>query len=266
MRTPGRPELVARTSVCVRKLRFTAPRSTRRSKPRCDSQEPAAGQACRTASCDRMSPSRGPVSSSAGPSERRSARSSAAVTMSGRPAAHECRHQTAPDRRPESDITEATPARPTITRRTGCSSTLEHSVWSTSRSHHHTERNIPKDVVPLHLAPDPGLPPRRHGPKAAWHEAVHSSGHDESMNRSHEPDISRCVCRDTRRVLRRDSGSQLRSEDSYHGVRCLSAKSDERIVLRRFASPTPFALRVSHPLSDLIPVHPCGSISRHIHS
>lgn len=34
--------------------------------------------------------------------------------------------------------------------------------------------------------------------------------------------------------------------------------------LRRFTSPAPFALRVSHPLSDLIPPGPCGFVSRHI--
>jgi hypothetical protein len=34
--------------------------------------------------------------------------------------------------------------------------------------------------------------------------------------------------------------------------------------LCRFASPTPSALRVSHPLSGLIPPRPCGFVSRHI--
>lgn len=49
-------------------------------------------------------------------------------------------------------------------------------------------------------------------------------------------------------------------------VRCLSAKSVEAIVLRRFTSPTPSALGVSHPLSGLIPPRPRGFVSRHIRS
>jgi hypothetical protein len=82
-----------------------------------------AGASRRTSLQDRfvcwMSPSRGPASPSAGPNERRSARSSTSVTMSGRPAAREYRNQIPPDRRPECDITEATPARPMTLRRTG---------------------------------------------------------------------------------------------------------------------------------------------------
>lgn len=36
--------------------------------------------------------------------------------------------------------------------------------------------------------------------------------------------------------------------------------------LRRFTSPTPSALRVSHPLNGLIPPEPCGLVSSHIRS
>jgi hypothetical protein len=93
-----------------------------------------------------MSPSRGSVSPSASPIKRRSARSFSTVTMSGRPAARDHRNQTAPDRRPECDIAEAMPGRPMVTRRTGCSSTLDHSSRSTSRSHLHVERDIPRDA------------------------------------------------------------------------------------------------------------------------
>jgi len=49
-------------------------------------------------------------------------------------------------------------------------------------------------------------------------------------------------------------------------VRCLSAESGISIVTRRFTSPTPSALSVSHALSGLIPIHPRGLVSCHIHS
>lgn len=48
------------------------------------------------------------------------------------------------------------------------------------------------------------------------------------------------------------------------GVRCLSTELTWMVVTRRFASPTPSALRVSHSLSGLIPSEPRGFISRHI--
>jgi hypothetical protein len=51
--------------------------------------------------------------------------------------------------------------------------------------------------------------------------------------------------------------------DSSHGVRFLSAFEPGR-SLCRFASPAPSALRVSHPLSGLIPPGPGGFVSRHI--
>jgi hypothetical protein len=52
-------------------------------------------------------------------------------------------------------------------------------------------------------------------------------------------------------------------DDSSLGVRSPSAFRAQA-SLRRFTSPTPSALRVSHPLSDLRPPGPCGSVSRHI--
>jgi len=52
--------------------------------------------------------------------------------------------------------------------------------------------------------------------------------------------------------------------DTSHGVRCLSTESVTMIVECRIASPTPSALRVSHPLSGFIPSSPRGFISRHI--
>ena len=49
-----------------------------------------------------------------------------------------------------------------------------------------------------------------------------------------------------------------------NGVRSPSAFEPRRSSCR-FASPTPSALRVSHPRSGLIPPGPCGFVSRHIH-
>jgi len=62
------------------------------------------------------------------------------------------------------------------------------------------------------------------------------------------------------------TGSTLRWRPASHSrnrrhlpeVRCLSAESDVPIVARWIASPAPSAPRVSHPLSGLIPAHPCG--------
>lgn len=61
-----------------------------------------------------------------------------------------------------------------------------------------------------------------------------------------------------------DGCAEAKNSDTSHGVQCLPTKSTSRIVTRRLASPTPSALRVSHPLSGLIPAHPCGCISSHI--
>lgn len=51
--------------------------------------------------------------------------------------------------------------------------------------------------------------------------------------------------------------------DTFHGVRFPSATTARVIVVCRFASPTPSALRVSHPLDGLIPPEPGGFVSRH---
>lgn len=60
--------------------------------------------------------------------------------------------------------------------------------------------------------------------------------------------------------------SHSRSRRHLPEVPCLSAESDASIVTRWIASPAPSALRVSHPLSGLLPMHPRGCISSHIHS
>jgi len=60
-----------------------------------------------------------------------------------------------------------------------------------------------------------------------------------------------------------DGCAEAKNSDISHGVQCLPTKSASRIVTRRLASPTPSALRVSHPLSGLIPSKPCGFVSRH---
>jgi hypothetical protein len=54
------------------------------------------------------------------------------------------------------------------------------------------------------------------------------------------------------------------SDDTFPGVRSLSANRARAIVACRFASPTPSVLRVSHPLDGLIPPGPCGFVSPHI--
>jgi hypothetical protein len=60
-----------------------------------------------------------------------------------------------------------------------------------------------------------------------------------------------------------DGCAEAKNSDTSHGVQCLPTKPASRIVTRRLASPTPSALRVSHPLSGLIPSKPCGFVSRH---
>jgi hypothetical protein len=52
-------------------------------------------------------------------------------------------------------------------------------------------------------------------------------------------------------------------DDNSHGVRVLPAFEPRR-SLCWFTSPAPSALRVSHPLSGLIPPGPRGFVSRHI--
>lgn len=54
------------------------------------------------------------------------------------------------------------------------------------------------------------------------------------------------------------------TDDTFPGVRSLSAKAARAVVACRFASPTPSVLRVSHPLDGLIPPGPCGFVSPHI--
>lgn len=62
---------------------------------------------------------------------------------------------------------------------------------------------------------------------------------------------------------RRARDAQQENNDTFPGVRFLSANSVQMIVTCRFASPTPSALRVSHPLNGLIPSAPCGLVSCH---
>jgi hypothetical protein len=58
-------------------------------------------------------------------------------------------------------------------------------------------------------------------------------------------------------------GERRASDDLSHGVRLLSACEPGR-SLRRFTSPAPSALGVSHSLSGLSPPGPRGFVSRHI--
>lgn len=57
-------------------------------------------------------------------------------------------------------------------------------------------------------------------------------------------------------VRRHEPRPHSRSRRHLPEVLCLSAKSDTPIVARWIASPAPSALRVSHPLSGLIPAYP----------
>lgn len=71
----------------------------------------------------------------------------------------------------------------------------------------------------------------------------------------------RSTSSNTRERAQRLSGdralvSHSRSRRHLPEVRCLSAASDASIVARWLASPAPSALRVSHPLSGFIPMHP----------
>jgi hypothetical protein len=85
-------------------------------------------------------------------------------------------------------------------------------------------------------------------------------GQPQEANRS----IDRRPCRNRRSDTTERSAP--RSAEHLPEVRCLSAKTDARIVMCRLASPTPSALRVSHPLSDLSLTHPRGFVSRRIRS
>jgi hypothetical protein len=60
-------------------------------------------------------------------------------------------------------------------------------------------------------------------------------------------------------------GTQREPVGTFHRVRFPSAEPARAIVAQWFTSPLPSALRVSHPLSGLIPPGPRGFVSRHIH-
>lgn len=58
--------------------------------------------------------------------------------------------------------------------------------------------------------------------------------------------------------------SQQEFEDTFPRFVAFRRNQTCRSLMRWFTSPTPSALRVSHPLSGLIPAHPCGCVSSHI--
>jgi hypothetical protein len=83
----------------------------------------------------------------------------------------------------------------------------------------------------------------------------------------HEPDGEPWPPAESPQLVRQ---RRIRQTDSPAGccrrlpeVRCLSTKSARRSFMCRFASPTPSAPRVSHPLSGLIPPTPRGYVSSH---
>jgi hypothetical protein len=80
---------------------------------------------------------------------------------------------------------------------------------------------------------------------------------------SRAPSPGGCLPPASHRGGPRAQDTQRECEDISHGVRILSAFEPRR-SLRRFTSPAPSALRVSHPLSGLSPPGPRGFVSRHI--
>jgi hypothetical protein len=80
------------------------------------------------------------------------------------------------------------------------------------------------------------------------HDHTHVVGATNSSTRGRLPDLPEG----------RIPASRSRNRRHLPEVRCLSAESDMPIVTRWIASPAPSALRVSHPLSGLIPAHPRG--------
>jgi hypothetical protein len=129
-------------------------------------------------------------------------------------------------------------------------------------------RGIASDPVPMkplrfreppHRT-QPGLP---HRPEAATEDRVHERtcrDHDMwSARQTHTPGGDDRI-RPKAGVRRLAAGI----EDTFPRFGYLSAESDMPIVTRWLTTPAPSALRVSHPLSGLIPAHPRGCISSHI--
>jgi hypothetical protein len=120
------------------------------------------------------------------------------------------------------------------------------------------------------IASDP-VPTRRLRFREPLHRmrstSVHARKHDQASSTTSEPVMTtscgRCDKPTTsgRRPDPPEGGCPVsRSRNRRHlpEVQCLSTESDAPIVTRWIASPAPSALRVSHPLSGLIPAHPRG--------
>jgi len=89
------------------------------------------------------------------------------------------------------------------------------------------------------------------------------NGRTRRSGSSRAPSPGGCLPPVIRRSGSRAQDTQREFDDNSHGVRILSAYEPGR-SLRRFTSPAPSALRVSHPLSGLSPPGPRGFVSRHI--
>jgi hypothetical protein len=94
-------------------------------------------------------------------------------------------------------------------------------------------------------------------------EPTESAARERSDIRRCEPPMAKRPTDRAPRETRSARPHSKVSDDASHGVRCLSASSALVIVVCRLASPAPSALRVSHPLSGLIPPTPRGSVSSH---
>jgi hypothetical protein len=85
--------------------------------------------------------------------------------------------------------------------------------------------------------------------------------HRSGSSRNRRPES--CLPPASHRSESQAQDTQQESNDVSHGARFLSAYEPRR-SLRRFTSPTPSALGVSHSLSGLSPPGPRGFVSRHI--
>jgi hypothetical protein len=177
----------------------------------------------------------------------------------------------------------ATPSRPERVR--SAVATRVRQVATAARSAEASRFRAPERTGQLsRLAPDPRRGPTRgHLPteaggsdrplldSAACSDAAHRPVRSALANthvrvRVHEPEPRRSSPARTAQARTRDRQARTSRPKTppwgsvpSSGIRCADRS-------RRFASPTPSALSVSHALSGFIPTHPRGLVSCHIHS
>lgn len=192
---PGLPELTTRASRCAHDLR-PSDTPTRR----CDVSVNRRSQSQDLPACPRRvfgrRRTRGPLQPAVGPFDRRGVLPVTTVTISGRPVDHTRRNRLHRTGGLECGIAKASP------RGRSASGEPAHLAPRQSTAEHQPKPSLGRTghpegrrASPLHARR--GVAPLASRPEGRAARSCTIERSRQSVNRSHEPDITRCVCRDT---------------------------------------------------------------------